>query len=278
MRRLRMSISLFTAAGGAGAAEDHHVLVAGAHRPGDDPPRVLAEPGGLQPGSRGLGVGVGVHRHDLVADEVLDEGQRAPRGGVVGCRPPGAGRRGRPPPGRRRSPRRGCGRSGAGSGPSWLGSSTLRAESTHLSVDRPWSPGGPGQEANRCSVPISFSSSTSSICSGRRCSLGVAAVDPRPQEQLRRDRDRGARCRASSHDRDRPAERLGRRVRPVHGCQRLEDVRDGHDPRRVRQLFAASGAAGSPCRPASRGDCRPSRGPAATPAGKAAVPACGSSG
>ena len=40
--------------------------------------RVLAQPRGLQAGAAGLGVRVGVERQHLVADEVLDEGQRAP--------------------------------------------------------------------------------------------------------------------------------------------------------------------------------------------------------
>ena len=43
-------------------------------RVADDPPRVLAQPGGLQSGAARLGVGVGVGREHLVADEVLDEG------------------------------------------------------------------------------------------------------------------------------------------------------------------------------------------------------------
>ena len=49
---------------------------------------VLAQPGGLQAGAAGLGVGVGVARQHLVADEVLDEGQRAPGRGVVGVGDP----------------------------------------------------------------------------------------------------------------------------------------------------------------------------------------------
>ena len=65
--------------GGAGAAEDHHVVVGAAHGPVDDPAGVLAEAGRLQAGARGLGVGVGVQGQDLVADEVLDEGQRPAR-------------------------------------------------------------------------------------------------------------------------------------------------------------------------------------------------------
>ena len=44
----------------------------------DDPPRVLAQAGGLQPGARRLGVGVRVAGQHLVADEVLDEAEGAP--------------------------------------------------------------------------------------------------------------------------------------------------------------------------------------------------------
>ena len=40
--------------------------------------RVLAQPGGLQPGAARLGVGVGVARQHLVADEVLQEPERPP--------------------------------------------------------------------------------------------------------------------------------------------------------------------------------------------------------
>ena len=75
MRRLRMPISLSIAAVAAGAAEDHDRVVVAAHGVPDDPSRVLAEPGRLQPGAAGLGVGVGIARQDLAADEVLDEGQ-----------------------------------------------------------------------------------------------------------------------------------------------------------------------------------------------------------
>ena len=45
---------------------------------------VLAQPRRLQAGARALGVRVGVAGEHLVADEVLDEGQGAARGGVVG--------------------------------------------------------------------------------------------------------------------------------------------------------------------------------------------------
>src|SRR6478672_7028071 len=40
----------------------------------------------VQPGARALGAGVGVAGEDLVADEVLDEGQATARGGVVRVR------------------------------------------------------------------------------------------------------------------------------------------------------------------------------------------------
>ena len=61
----------------AGAAEDHDRLVVTADRVVDDPPRVLAQAGRLQPGAARLGVRVRVPRQHLVADEVLDEA-RAP--------------------------------------------------------------------------------------------------------------------------------------------------------------------------------------------------------
>ena len=51
---------------------------------GDDPPGVLAEAGRLEAGPRRLGVGVAVQREDRLADEVLDERERAPGGRVVG--------------------------------------------------------------------------------------------------------------------------------------------------------------------------------------------------
>jgi hypothetical protein len=50
------------------------------------PPRVLAQPGGLQAGPAGLGVRVRVPRQHFVADEVLDERQGPAAGGVVGVR------------------------------------------------------------------------------------------------------------------------------------------------------------------------------------------------
>ena len=69
---------------GAGAAEDHGHVRAGAQPGLDQLTRVLAQPGGLQSGAAGLGVGVGVARQHLVPDEVLEEGQRPTAGGVVG--------------------------------------------------------------------------------------------------------------------------------------------------------------------------------------------------
>ena len=68
----------------ARASEDHHRLVIATHCIADDPARVLAQAGGLQAGAAGLGVGVGVARQDLVADEVLDEAQRPAGRRVVG--------------------------------------------------------------------------------------------------------------------------------------------------------------------------------------------------
>jgi hypothetical protein len=72
--------------GGARAAEDHQVVRAAAAGLVDDPAGLLAETRGLRAGPRGLRVGVGIQRHHLVADELLDEAQRAARRGVVGVR------------------------------------------------------------------------------------------------------------------------------------------------------------------------------------------------
>jgi hypothetical protein len=73
-----MPMSLSMAPVAARAGEDHHGVVVAADGVADDRARVLAQPGGLQAGAAGLGVGVGVARQHLVADEVLDEGQGAP--------------------------------------------------------------------------------------------------------------------------------------------------------------------------------------------------------
>ena len=71
----------------ARAAEDDRVLVAvGPTGLADDVARVLAKAGRLQAGATRLRVGIGVERHDLVADVVLDEGQAATRRGVVSVR------------------------------------------------------------------------------------------------------------------------------------------------------------------------------------------------
>ncbi len=68
--------------------EDHHGVVVAVHGVADDAARVLAQPGGLQAGSAALGVGVGVAGQHLVADEVLEEGQRPTGCRVVGVRDP----------------------------------------------------------------------------------------------------------------------------------------------------------------------------------------------
>ena len=73
-------------AGRARAAEDHRVVVAGAHAVADDLARVLAVARRLPAGARRLGVRVAVERHHLAADEVLDEAEAAPRRRVVGVR------------------------------------------------------------------------------------------------------------------------------------------------------------------------------------------------
>ena len=93
-------------AGGDAQAQDADQLVDGAgaspepakitHASSSSPPTaswmiaagVLAQPGGLQAGAAGLGVGVGVARQHLVADEVLDERQRPAARGVVGVGDP----------------------------------------------------------------------------------------------------------------------------------------------------------------------------------------------
>ena len=72
----------------ARAGEDDHVVLPAADGPVDDPARLLAQPRRLEPGRRGLRVRVGVERQHLAADEVLDERERAARGGVVGVDEP----------------------------------------------------------------------------------------------------------------------------------------------------------------------------------------------
>ncbi len=68
----------------AGAAEQHDVLLGAAHRLVHDPARVVAQAHRLAAGRRRLGVRVRVQRQHLVADEVLDEAQRAAGRRVVG--------------------------------------------------------------------------------------------------------------------------------------------------------------------------------------------------
>jgi hypothetical protein len=74
--------------GGAGATEDHHVVVGATDGVADQPAGVLAQPRRLQSGTRAFGVRVGVAGQHLVADEVLDEVQRPPGCGVVGVGDP----------------------------------------------------------------------------------------------------------------------------------------------------------------------------------------------
>ena len=72
---------------GSRAAEDDRVRLARRPQRGaDEVAGILPEPRRLAARARGLRVRVGVERHDLLADVVLDEGQVAPRGGVVGVR------------------------------------------------------------------------------------------------------------------------------------------------------------------------------------------------
>ena len=76
-------------AGRARAAEEHRVLVrVAAACLEDQPAGVLAEPGGLHAGARGLAVGVRVQRKHGVADVVLDRCERPSRRGVVRVRDP----------------------------------------------------------------------------------------------------------------------------------------------------------------------------------------------
>ena len=67
----------------ARAAEHDDVLGGAVHRRVDDPACLLAQRRGLPPRRRGLRVRVRVQRQDAVADEVLDERQRAPGRRVV---------------------------------------------------------------------------------------------------------------------------------------------------------------------------------------------------
>ena len=70
--------------GAPGSREDHDGFGVAADSVEDDGTGVFAQPGGLQPGSAGFSVGVGVAGQYLVADKVLQEAQRPTRGGVVG--------------------------------------------------------------------------------------------------------------------------------------------------------------------------------------------------
>ena len=70
--------------GAARSREDHDGFGIAADSVVDNGTGVLAQPGGLQTGSAGLGVRVGVAGQYLVADEVLEEAQRSTRRGVVG--------------------------------------------------------------------------------------------------------------------------------------------------------------------------------------------------
>src|SRR5690606_24111559 len=54
----------------------------------DDVSSLLAEPGGLEAGPRRLRVGVGVHRENGAADEILYQVERTARGGVIGVHDP----------------------------------------------------------------------------------------------------------------------------------------------------------------------------------------------
>ncbi len=69
-----------------GAAEDERVVGTGTDGVLDDRARVLAESGRLPARARRHGVRVGVERQHLLADEVLDERERATRRRVVGVR------------------------------------------------------------------------------------------------------------------------------------------------------------------------------------------------
>ena len=71
-------------AGRPRAAEHHGVLLAAADRAVDDAPSLLAQRRRAPTRGRRLGVRVGVGRQDLVADDVLDEGERSAGGGGVG--------------------------------------------------------------------------------------------------------------------------------------------------------------------------------------------------
>ncbi len=72
----------------AGPGEDHGGRVVTVDAFADDPPGILAQPGGLQAGAAGLGVRVGVAGQHLVADHVLEEVQGAAAGRVIGVGDP----------------------------------------------------------------------------------------------------------------------------------------------------------------------------------------------
>ena len=67
-------------AGRSGAAEDHDVVLGAVDRLVNETTCLLAGRGGVSSRRRCLRVRVAVHRQHLVADEVLDERERAPRG------------------------------------------------------------------------------------------------------------------------------------------------------------------------------------------------------
>ena len=75
-------------AGAARAGEEHDRVAVAAHGLADDLAGLLAQPAGLQPGAAGLGVGVGVARQHLVADEVFEKRECPAGGGVVGVGDP----------------------------------------------------------------------------------------------------------------------------------------------------------------------------------------------
>ena len=70
--------------GAARSREDHDGFGVAADSLEDDGTGVFAQPGGLQTGSAGLSVCVGVAGQYLVADKVLEEAQCPTRRGVVG--------------------------------------------------------------------------------------------------------------------------------------------------------------------------------------------------
>lgn len=68
---------------GTGSTEDHFVLVSAIDCLTNNFPGLLTQHRSLGTGEGSFGMSVGVEGQHLVANEILDKTQRAPRGGVI---------------------------------------------------------------------------------------------------------------------------------------------------------------------------------------------------